>query len=94
MVLFQVVIVCYRTVSGWYRVSWGCFTSLLYVIELFQVGIACHEAVSCCCMLWELFQVGIVCHGDVSQCYHVPRVKHIEKKDSCLQNKPHLWLFT
>ena len=42
----------------------------------------------------ELFQVGIVCHGDVSQCYHVPCVKHIDKKDSCLQNKPHLWSFT
>ena len=74
MGMFYNVIVCYRTVSGWYRVSWGCFMLLLYVMELFQVG--------------------IVCRGDVLRCYHVPCVKHIDKKDSCLQNKPHLWLFT
>ena len=81
MGLFHVV-VCYGTVSGWYRVSWGCFTMLLYVIELFQVGIVCHGAVlQCDCMLLNcfrlvscvmgLFQVVIVCYGTVSGWYRV-----------------------
>ena len=61
--------------------SWGCFKLLLYVMELFQVGIVCHGAVSCCyCILWNcfrlvscdmgLFHVVIVCYGTVSGWYH------------------------
>ena len=72
MGLFHVV-VCYGTVSGWYRVSWGCFTLLLYVMELFQVGIVCHGAVSrCYCMLWNCFRLVSCVIGmfyDVTMCH-------------------------
>ena len=124
MELFQVGIMRYRDVSGCYCMVWNCFRLVLCVMRLFQVVIVlwnCFKLVSRamrlfhvvvyygtvsgwyhvswgCFMLllcvMELFQAGIVCHGDVSQRYRVPCVKHIDKKDSCLQNKPHLWLFT